>query len=169
MERRDLLQVTGASPDHILACRIEAIEVLSPGFTALVPGAGAFPDWGRIEEFGVHYRLVDCRDGMVLWDRGIEIPMRPMVGVLGTAPLLEAVSTADNWTSWRKLGCTGIRARHDCVSTCQGRRRPDVLGRLPCSTRRRRTMRDGRNRSSDYHHSEGRPSPAPAQYGVATI
>jgi acetamidase/formamidase len=90
------IAVTGATANHVLACRIEEIEVLSPGFTALVPGVGAFPDWVRRREFGVHYRLVDFKNGNILWDKDIAIPMRPMVGVLGTAPLLEAVSTADN-------------------------------------------------------------------------
>ena len=88
--------IEGATPIHTLVCRIEEIELIPPGFTALVPGVGAFPDWIRRKEFGVHSRVVDIKDGHVIWDDGIRIPIRPMVGVLGTAPLIDAVSTIDN-------------------------------------------------------------------------
>jgi acetamidase/formamidase len=88
--------VEGAAPHHALSCRILDIELVPPGVTALIPGIGAFPDWIRRHEFGVHSRVVDVRDGHVFWDRGLRIPVRPMVGVLGTAPLIDAVSTMDN-------------------------------------------------------------------------
>ena len=88
--------IEGATPMHMLVCKIEEIELIPPGFTALVPGVGAFPDWIRRKEFGVHSRVVDIKDGHVIWDDRIRIPIRPMVGVLGTAPLIDAVSTIDN-------------------------------------------------------------------------
>jgi amidase len=90
------IAVRGATPKHALVCRIEKIELTPPGFTALIPGIGAFPDWIRRKEFGVQSRVVDVRDGHVIWDGGLRIPVRPMVGVLGTAPLIDAVSTIDN-------------------------------------------------------------------------
>lgn len=90
------IAVHGATAAHALACTIEEIELVSPGFTALVPGVGAFPDWIRGREFGVHSRVVDVIDGAVHWDDELRIPVRPMVGVLGTAPLLDAISTIDN-------------------------------------------------------------------------
>jgi acetamidase/formamidase len=88
--------VEGATTEHALACHIIDMELVPPGFTALIPGIGAFPDWIRRKEFGVHPRVVDVQDGHVLWDGGLRIPVRPMVGVLGTAPLIDAVSTMDN-------------------------------------------------------------------------
>ena len=90
------IAVEGATPDHVLTCRIEEIELIPPGFTALVPGLNPFVDWIRRRDFGVHSRVVDVRDGHVIWDGGLRIPVRPMVGVIGTAPLLDAVSTIDN-------------------------------------------------------------------------
>jgi acetamidase/formamidase len=90
------IAVAGATPEHALACTIERMELVPPGFTALVPGIGAFPDWIRRREFGAHSRVVDVVDDHVVWDGGLRIPVRPMVGVLGTAPLLDAVSTMDN-------------------------------------------------------------------------
>jgi acetamidase/formamidase len=88
--------IEGATPAHALVCRIEEMELVPPGFTALVPGVGAFPDWVRRREFGVQSRVVDVVDDHVVWERGVRIPVRPMVGVLGTAPLLDAISTMDN-------------------------------------------------------------------------
>jgi acetamidase/formamidase len=88
--------INGATPEHALVCKIEEIELIPPGFTALIPGIGAFPDWIRRKEFGIQSRVVDVQDGHVIWDRGLRIPIRPMVGVLGTAPLIDAVSTMDN-------------------------------------------------------------------------
>jgi acetamidase/formamidase len=88
--------IEGATPAHALSVRIDEIELVPPGFTALVPGVGTFPDWIRRREFGVHSRVVDVVDGHVLWDDGLRIPVRPMIGVLGTAPLIDAVSTIDN-------------------------------------------------------------------------
>src|SRR4051794_34787250 len=88
--------VEGATPASVLVCRIEEMEVLAPGFTALVPGFGPFVDWIRHRDFGVHSRVVDVRDGEVVWDERTRIPVQPMVGTIGTAPLLESISTIDN-------------------------------------------------------------------------
>jgi amidase len=88
--------VEGATPANVLVCEIEKIELHPPGFTALVPGFGPFTDWIRHRDFGVHSRVVDVRDQEVVWDERTRIPIRPMVGVIGTAPPLEAVSTIDN-------------------------------------------------------------------------
>jgi len=87
--------VDGATPQHVLTCEIEAIELVPPGFTALLPRAGPFVDWIRRRGFGVHSRVVDIENGHVIWDERRRIPIAPMVGVLGTAPLLDAVSTID--------------------------------------------------------------------------
>lgn len=88
--------IEGATIDHVLTCDIEEMELVPPGFTALMPGFGPFVDWIRRRDFGVHGRVVDVRDGHVLWDAHVRIPVSPMVGVIATAPLLDAVSTIDN-------------------------------------------------------------------------
>jgi acetamidase/formamidase len=90
------IAVEGATPDHVLVCDIEEMELIPPGFTALLPGIGPFVDWIRRRDFGVHSRVVDVRDGHVVWDEGRRIPVRPMVGVIATAPLLDSISTIDN-------------------------------------------------------------------------
>jgi amidase len=89
------IEVVGATPEHVLVCDVEEIELIPPGFTALMPRAGPFVDWIRHRGFGVHARVVDIADGHVLWDENLRLPVKPMVGVIGTAPLLEAISTID--------------------------------------------------------------------------
>jgi acetamidase/formamidase len=88
--------VEGASADHVLVCDIEQMELVPPGFTALVPGFGPFVDWIRGRDFGVHARVVDVKSGHVHWNDSLKIPVSPMVGTIGTAPLLESISTIDN-------------------------------------------------------------------------
>jgi amidase len=90
------IAIEGATPDHVVVCDIEEMELVPPGFTALMPGFGPFVDWIRRRDFGVHARVVDVVDDHVLWSDAVRIPVQPMVGVIGTAPLLEAVSTIDN-------------------------------------------------------------------------
>ena len=87
--------VNGAGPGGMVASEITEIEVISPGLTALVPGLSPFPDWIREQEWGVVPRVVPIRDGGVVLGERV-LPVRPMVGVIGTSPLIESVSTVDN-------------------------------------------------------------------------
>ena len=90
------IYVEGATAEHVLVCDVEEIELVPPGFTCLLPGFGPFVDWIRRRDFGVHARIVDVRDGEVHWDERTRIPVRPMIGTIGTAPLLDSISTIDN-------------------------------------------------------------------------
>lgn len=89
------IQVRGATCAHVLVCEIEEMELTPPGFTALSPGLWPFLEQVPGQAAHVPHRVVDVRDGHVIWDEGTRIPVRPMVGLLGTAPALEAVSTMD--------------------------------------------------------------------------
>ena len=88
--------IRGAQPGDMVVCDIEEIEVLSPGLTALVPGNSPFPDWIREREWGVQARVVRIADGVIECPGWPKLPVRPMVGVIGTSPLIESVSTVDN-------------------------------------------------------------------------
>lgn len=88
--------IRGATPDHVVTCDIEEMELISPGVTALIPGLSPFPDWLREREFGVHARVVKIEDGCVHWQGGLQIPVSPMVGVIACAPEFEAISNRDN-------------------------------------------------------------------------
>jgi acetamidase/formamidase len=88
--------VEGARPGDMLVVHIEDIQVDELGYTAIKPGITTFPDWIRRQEWGLHTHVVRIRNRMVEWNDRLRIPIRPMIGVIGTAPLLEAVSTTDN-------------------------------------------------------------------------
>lgn len=105
------IAVEGANPGHVLICDIEQIELVPPGFTALMPRAGPFLDWIRRRGFGVHSRVVDVHDGEIIWDDHRRIPVAPMVGGIGTAPLLEAISTIDCGPHGGNLDVQEIRPR----------------------------------------------------------
>jgi amidase len=90
------VEVKGAKPGDMLKVEILNIELDRLGFTALWPGIGMFPDWVRRKEFGIQTRVVEVRDGHVLWNEHLKLPVRPMIGVAGVAPVHGAVLTVDN-------------------------------------------------------------------------
>lgn len=90
------LAVTGARAGQALAVTIHDMELDSIGYTALWPGIGMFPDWVRQKEFGIQTRAMEVSNGVVHWDAKRKLPIQPMIGVLGVAPIHGAVLTVDN-------------------------------------------------------------------------
>ncbi len=103
------IEVEGATSEHALVCEIEEMELVPPGFSALLPGFGPFVDWIRHRDFGVHGRVVDVQGNEVVWDPEIRIPIEPMVGIVATAPALEGISTIDNGPHGGNLDVQEIR------------------------------------------------------------
>lgn len=81
--------VQGAEPGDTLQVEILEVQLASQGFIAVKAGLGTL---GHLAERYVT-RLVQIQDGMVYFDDKIRFPVRPMVGVIGTAPAGEAVPT----------------------------------------------------------------------------
>ena len=92
------IAVTGARPGQMLAVAIHSMDLDPIGYTALWPGLGMFPDWVRQKEFGIQTRAMQVSGGFVHWDDRRKLPIAPMVGVLGVAPVHGAVLTVDNGT-----------------------------------------------------------------------
>jgi acetamidase/formamidase len=90
------LTVSGAKAGQMLAVTIHEMDLDSVGYTALWPGIGMFPDWVRQKEFGIHTRAMEVSNGVVHWDSQRKLPIQPMIGVLGVAPVHGAVLTVDN-------------------------------------------------------------------------
>ncbi|QFR34225.1 acetamidase/formamidase family protein [Ancylobacter sp. TS-1] len=90
------IEVKGARAGDMLVLEIVEMEVDTLGFTALWPGVGMFPDWVRQKEFGMQTRVVAIGDGVVHWSDKVKLPVRPMIGVAGVAPVHGAVLTVDN-------------------------------------------------------------------------
>jgi amidase len=90
------IEVRGSKAGDMLKVDIVNMELDKLGFTALWPGIGMFPDWVRRKEFGIQTRVVEVKDGRVHWNDHLKLPVRPMIGVLGVAPVHGAVLTIDN-------------------------------------------------------------------------
>jgi acetamidase/formamidase len=90
------IRVRGARPGQRLRVHIEDMAFEGLGYTALWPGIGIFPDWLRHKEYGLHTKVVEVKDGLVHWSDRLKLPVRPMVGVIGVAPVHGAVITIDN-------------------------------------------------------------------------
>lgn len=92
------IKVRGAKPGDMLTVDILDMKLVGLGFTALWPGIGIFPDWVRRKEFGMQTRVVEVSDGVVHWSDKVKLPVRPMIGVIGVAPVHGAMLTVDNGT-----------------------------------------------------------------------
>ncbi|WP_018388840.1 acetamidase/formamidase family protein [Ancylobacter sp. FA202] len=92
------IEVKGAKAGDMLKLEILGMELDTLGFTALWPGIGMFPDWVRQKEFGMRTHVVEVKDGVVHWSDKVKLPVRPMIGVAGVAPVHGGVLTVDNGT-----------------------------------------------------------------------
>lgn len=90
------IKVKGAKPGDMLIVKVINVGVHGLGFTALWPGIGIFPDWVRRKEFGVQNHVVRVENGIVHWSDTIKLEAKPMVGVIGVAPVAGGVITIDN-------------------------------------------------------------------------
>ncbi len=99
--------VEGARPGDVLAVHIERIEIDRQGVMAVSDGFGVLAErFTQTEE-----RLVPVVDGVVRLADGVEVPARPMIGVLGVAPSGEAVPTGTPGSHGGNL---------DTVLVCEG-------------------------------------------------
>ena len=90
------IEVSGAEPGDMLRIEVVDMALEGLGFTSLWPGIGIFPDWVRRKEFGIQTRVVEVSDGVVHWSDTVKLPIQPMIGVAGVAPVLGGVPTVDN-------------------------------------------------------------------------
>ena len=81
--------IEGANAGDTLAVHILHIKCDSVG------QVGYWPDMFRLHEFfdGPNTTLVEVRDGLINLLPGLQLPVRPMIGTIGTAPVCEAIYT----------------------------------------------------------------------------
>lgn len=84
------VQVAGAEPGDVLVAEVGAIRLLSPGYVAVKPGFGPLPA-GWLERGQARFMPVDGE--WVQFAGDIRVPVRPMIGCIGTAPAGAGVST----------------------------------------------------------------------------
>ena len=74
--------VRGAEPGDTLVVEIQEITLAPRGYTGIRPGQGILGH--LITEYRT--KVLDVVDGMVVFSDRVRFPVRPMVGVIGTAP-----------------------------------------------------------------------------------
>lgn len=83
------LWMEGAQPGDILKLTVLEIAVADHGVMAVRPGAGALGDVWQ----SARTKLIPVRDGQAVFNDRLTLPLRPMIGVIGVAPLTEIKTT----------------------------------------------------------------------------
>ncbi|MDR2386354.1 MAG: acetamidase/formamidase family protein [Deltaproteobacteria bacterium] len=78
--------VEGAEVGDILAVRIDKIEVGDSGVVTTLPEVGPLIEWSEIRT-----KILPIKNGKTVFN-GLELPINPMVGVIGVAPAKEPVA-----------------------------------------------------------------------------
>lgn len=82
------LYIEGAQPGDILEVKIEQIRIADHGVMLTGPGLGVLGD--RLTENAI--RLIPIHEGKAVYEKKVEFPINPMIGVIGTAPAGEPVA-----------------------------------------------------------------------------
>lgn len=101
------IYVEGAEPGDALAVYIDEIEVEDTGWTVAQPGRGAAGE--LITEAEV--RVLPIRDGKVLFGFGVDLPLAPMIGAIGTAPKDRALRSGIPEAHGGNMDCTLIKPK----------------------------------------------------------
>lgn len=83
------LFVEGAMPGDILKVTVLDIQVADQGVMAVRPGAGALGDVFQ----SARTKILPVDDGHAVFNERLRIPLNPMIGVIGVAPLEEMSTT----------------------------------------------------------------------------
>ncbi len=85
------IYVRGAQPGDSLAVEILQIDLADEGFLAVKAHIGLLAQQAQRFET----RMIPIRDNQVIFSDRIRFPVRPMVGVIGTAPAGDGIATGD--------------------------------------------------------------------------
>ncbi|GIX06390.1 MAG: amidase [Candidatus Poribacteria bacterium] len=80
------IYVEGARPGDVVYVHIGAIRLDPIGFTRYSGNTGAMPGWLGPSGVGEAERIVRIEGDRIHWGNGRTLPVRPMIGYVGTAP-----------------------------------------------------------------------------------
>lgn len=86
-----VIAIDGAKPGDRLAIQILGIDVESIGYTGFKDSANPLARQIMNRDWGMATRTVAIENGEILWDEHLRLPVRPMIGTLGTAPARESL------------------------------------------------------------------------------
>lgn len=89
-----VVAVEGAQPGQMLAVNIHSIVPDEIGYTGFAAGATPYLNWVRHADAGISTRTLAIRNGLVEWSDSLKLPIKPMIGTLGTAPAQEVFTNA---------------------------------------------------------------------------
>lgn len=98
------LRVEGARPGDMLRIEIEKIELGPVGILDIGPNSGAMK--GIAPEPVIH--RIPVSDGFLTYKGKVKVPVKPMIGVIGTAPAGEPVRTMTPMDHGGNMDCTKI-------------------------------------------------------------
>lgn len=98
--------VHGALPGDILAVVVEDVRVADQGAMVTIPGEGALGD--IITE--AETRIFRMEKGQAIFNDKVRLPTKPMIGVIGVAPLGEPVPNGTPDSHGGNMDCTLIGA-----------------------------------------------------------
>ncbi len=98
------VHVQGAQPGDILAVKIKEIQLAEQGTMVTVPGEGALGD--MITE--TETRVFPVKDGRVIFNKKVQLPIQPMIGVIGVAPQSDPVPNGTPDAHGGNMDCTLI-------------------------------------------------------------
>ena len=96
--------VEGAEPGDAIKVNIEQIEISGMGIMAALPGLGIFS--GSITEGKL--KIMPVLGDQIEFGYGINLPIRPMIGVIGTAPAGEAIPCGTPGSHGGNMDCKKI-------------------------------------------------------------
>lgn len=98
------LYIEGAEPGDILKVEIKKIAIENQGVMTVAPKLGALGEFIQEEKT----KLIRIENGYAQFNEKLQIPIRPMIGVIGTAPAQKEVPTGTPGDHGGNMDCKRI-------------------------------------------------------------
>ena len=98
--------INGASPGDVLKIKIEDIEIADQSVMVLAPEEGLMGD--RLERFVT--KIIKIEDDKAVFSDNVKVPIKPMIGVIGTAPEKGEIAAGIPGDHGGNMDCKKMRA-----------------------------------------------------------
>ena len=99
------LYIEEAEPGDVLRIDILKIKLASQGAMSLAPGRGALKDFVKEERT----KIIKIEDGCAVFNDTLKFPIKPMIGVIGTAPKEGAILNGTPGEHGSNMDCNKIQ------------------------------------------------------------
>lgn len=98
--------INDAKAGDILKIKIEDIEIADQSVMVLAPGEGLMGD--RVKKPVT--KIIKIENGMAVFSENIKVPVKPMIGVIGTAPAKNEIPTGTPGNHGANMDCKRMTA-----------------------------------------------------------